>query len=172
MSVKIIYKVNIIGDEGVGKTNYIKKLCNKNKEREQFDTDYSPTKETIIHELIYEGVYFTIYDSSGQEKYNLDPKFEYASSDGAIFMFDCNSENSLYNLTKWIRKYKKINPHSYVIICGNKSDIGNTKGYYEKLIQFSSDVPLESRFIISNKSMYNFDKPFCHLYDKMINSEF
>jgi GTP-binding nuclear protein Ran len=152
------FKICIIGDAGVGKTTFIKRL-----QTGEFVTKYDPTLgvdvSTFNLNTNYGVINFLVYDTAGQEKYSISKYYENVK--GGILMFDLTSNISFQNCQWFIDEFYKVNNKDVpLIICGNKVDIKNTKVSTKK---FSKNFPDMMKYLISAKSCYNIFKPFLEL---------
>ena len=118
-----IFKIVIVGDSGVGKTNLITRYL-KN--------DFKPeTKATIGVEFsdkkyIYKNktIKVQIWDTAGQERYRSLTSMYYKGAKGAIFVYDISSKNSFENIDKWLIEMKKTADENIkIILIGNKCDL-------------------------------------------------
>ena len=112
----------VLGDAGVGKTEYIKKLLNKGK----FEPRYIPTGKltsTTGYNTL-KGGSVVFHEWPGQNKYGgiTFPK----KVDEIVFMYDCTSKLSYWNIKDWQKKikehYGEEEPESKVV--GTKFDMG------------------------------------------------
>ena len=115
-----IFKIVIVGDSGVGKTNLITRYL-KN--------DFKPeTKATIGVEFsdkkyIYKNktIKVQIWDTAGQERYRSLTSMYYKGAKGAIFVYDISSKNSFESIDKWLIEMKKTADENIkIILIGNK----------------------------------------------------
>ena len=118
-----IFKIVIVGDSGVGKTNLITRYL-KN--------DFKPeTKATIGVEFsdkkyIYKNknIKIQIWDTAGQERYRSLTSMYYKGAKGAILVYDITSKNSFENIDKWLIEMKKTADENIkIILIGNKCDL-------------------------------------------------
>jgi Ras-related protein Rab-11A len=118
-----IFKIVIIGDSGVGKTNLITRYL-KN--------DFKPeTKATIgveFNDKKYEyknkKIKIQIWDTAGQERYRSLTSMYYKGAKGAILVYDITSKNSFENIDKWLIEMKKTADENIkIILIGNKCDL-------------------------------------------------
>lgn len=127
------FKIVLIGDGGVGKTTYIRRLLG-----DDFKMPYTATFGAEVHPIVlsapHNGVVFNVWDTSGQHKFSgmRDPHYE--DADAAIVMFDVDSRISYENVQWWCDEIRAVNPEIPIVIVGNKCDIvGRCKvnsGYY------------------------------------------
>ena len=161
------FKVVLLGDGGVGKTSYVKRL-----KYGEFGNGYLPTMGVEIHPLEVKtnvGTYtLNLWDCAGQEKFSGLKNGYYVGANGAIIMFDVTSRISFNNAKKWYDELRGKCPNIQVILCGNKVD-----SYNRRVSALSSEVSSESftntlYFDLSVKSAYNFDKPIEQLLQNLV----
>jgi len=144
------YKVLIVGDAGVGKTSYIKRLSSG-----EFIKRYIPTFGCEIHSLILEekNVCFDVYDFAGQEKLFSLEDAQYIGASGAIVMYSVDSRVSFKSIKHWIQKLNAFGIKN-IIVCGNKVELQNrSKEEYEYIHDYS-------KCLISVKNGINLMLPF------------
>jgi len=129
-----LYKIVLIGDSGVGKTNLLERLAH-----DRFKTG---TKSTIGVE--FDTKCFTvdgkkikaqIWDTAGQERYQAITSAYYRGAVGAIVVYDITREATLENaVTRWVKQLKENAEKTIVIgLVGNKTDLaGDRKVTLEK----------------------------------------
>ena len=117
------FKLIIVGDSGVGKTNLINRFASK-----QFNIN---SKSTIGVEFIYKTLKLNndiikveIWDTAGQERYKAITSAYYKGAKGAIIVYDITSEESFNNIEMWIQEVRaKALNNLQIMIIGNKSDL-------------------------------------------------
>ena len=117
------FKVIFIGDASVGKTSII----NKYVKNEFKDKNQSTIGADIFYkevELDKEKVNLTIWDTSGQERYNSLISSYFRGSRGCFIVYDISDINSFNNLEKKFQLVKDYaNEDVIIILVGNKSDL-------------------------------------------------
>jgi GTP-binding nuclear protein Ran len=147
------YNMVLLGDEGVGKTAWIKRIVTG-----RFITKYTATMGVEVTRVPYNDVTFEVYDCSGQEKFGGLRDGYIRNADVVIVFFDVTSMLSYKNVQKWINVTRNIIPDVPIIICGSKVDSPRRR-VKPSMIR----VHLKNNcqyYDISAKSNYNFEKPF------------
>jgi small GTP-binding protein len=123
----MIYKVVLIGDSGVGKSNLLSQFI-KNEFTVQTKTtvgvEFGAKKMTVDGAKIKA----QIWDTAGQERYKSITSAYYKGAKGGIIVYDITKKLSFENVDKWLNEFK-INADSdacYILI-GNKSDLKNDR---------------------------------------------
>ena len=119
----IIFKVIIIGDSNVGKSNLMRRYLNQEFSKE--------TKATIGVEfgskhLEIEGyaVKIQIWDTAGNERYKSIATTYYQNSKGVLVVYDITRLDSFNNVNKWVNEVRQYgNKDVQIILIGNKCDL-------------------------------------------------
>jgi len=106
----------LIGNAGVGKSSYVRKLANQG-----FNEFYTPTTGYV--DTYIPGLYNFI-ELSGQEPANEYSEEVLARADRIYLMASKSSKASIENIPSWIRKYEHLHLNYTIII--NKCDITTT----------------------------------------------
>ena len=126
-SYDLLYKVILIGDTCVGKSNILTRYIHN-----EFSTN---TKSTVGVEL---GIKFLkiknakakiqIWDTAGQERYQSITSSYFKGSDGCFIVYDITNETSFNNIEKWYEKiHDETNKNISIVIVGNKCDLENER---------------------------------------------
>ena len=162
-----IFKIVIIGDSGVGKTNLISRYL-KNEYNQS-------TKATVGVEFgekkyIYENhkIKAQLWDTAGQERYRSITSMYYKGAKGAILVFDITSKNSFENIDKWLNELKKTSDENIqLILIGNKCDLSDNR----VISQDDAEVKCKDLNIpymeTSALSSFNVDKAFNYLIEQI-----
>ena len=138
-SRKIILKIAVLGDSGVGKTSLINQYVDN-----KFDEDYQPTlgvnivRKEVRIEKHNANVTLVLWDIAGQEKYEITRKMFFKGCKGALLVFDLTQENTFSNIqSKWLKDFKTFgeNGGNFIII-GNKVDLENLRKILMGLTNF------------------------------------
>ena len=119
-----MFKVVLIGDMKVGKTNIVSRYI-----KNEFNKDSISTigVEFGSKELVIEGhnVKVQIWDTAGQEKYKALTKFFYKDAAVCILVYDVTRKESFQSLKDyWYSQLKENSEPDIVIgVAGNKSDL-------------------------------------------------
>jgi small GTP-binding protein len=116
-------KLVCVGDGGVGKTCFLKKLCNVFEER------YIPTESrcTTWVDVEYQGKKYSTLDTAGQEKYGLKSPFGWNEADVFLVMFDLTNSLSYKSTSWWVEKIKSNNSTARIILVGAKCESESRK---------------------------------------------
>jgi len=120
----ILYKVVVIGDSGVGKTQIINRFT-----QNEFTAD---SKVTIAVEFGYSEVTLAngtqmkvqIWDTAGQERFKAIARGYYRGAVGALIVFDITKAETFKNVETWLGELNKYSdPDITLMMVGNKSDM-------------------------------------------------
>ncbi|KAM3132255.1 Rab GTPase ypt31 [Paramecium bursaria] len=118
-----LFKIVLIGDSGVGKTNILYRFT-----RNEFNMESKTTigvefasKSLVIEE---KRVKAQIWDTAGQERYRAITSAYYRGAVGALVIYDITKQNSFDSAEKWLKELKDNAEQQMVImLVGNKLDM-------------------------------------------------
>ena len=118
-----IFKVVLIGDSGVGKSNLLSRFT-----RNEFNLE---SKSTIGVEFATRSVQVDgksikaqIWDTAGQERYRAITTAYYRGAVGALVVYDVAKHLTFENVERWLRELKDHTDQKVVtMLVGNKSDL-------------------------------------------------
>ncbi|EAL47212.1 Rab family GTPase [Entamoeba histolytica HM-1:IMSS-B] len=118
-----LYKVVMIGDSGVGKSNLLLRFT-----RDEFDPEKKSTigVEFSSKQIRYndETVRTQIWDTAGQERYRAITNAYYRGALGAILVYDVTKKSSFESLDRWLSELRDNADKKVVeMIVGNKCDL-------------------------------------------------
>lgn len=118
-----LFKIVLIGDSGVGKSNILSRFT-----RKEFNLDSKTTigVEFAQKTLTIEGkiVRAQIWDTAGQERYRAITSAYYRGAVGALLVYDISKSSSFENVDKWLKELKDhADSQTVVMLTGNKADL-------------------------------------------------
>ena len=120
---EMMFKVVLVGDSFVGKTNIMSKYL-----KDEFHEDSKATVgvEFGSKQFTIEGhsIKAQIWDTAGQERYKAITSAYYKGAKGAFVVYDITRKSSFESIDKWVNDLtstadKKIT----IVVIGNKSDL-------------------------------------------------
>ena len=119
----LIFKLVLIGDSGVGKTNILSRYINnefsyssKSTVGVEFGSKIIKTNDKLIK--------IQIWDTAGQERYKSITSAYYKGAKGAFVVYDITRRDTFMNVDKWIGELKSTgNEDVFILLIGNKSDL-------------------------------------------------
>ncbi len=118
-----IFKILIIGDSSVGKSNILLRFSD-----DIFHDTFLPTigvdfkiKNVNINN---HSIKLNIWDTAGQERFKNITATYYKGGHGIIVVYDITDRNSFNNVTNWINEIKQqASPSVIRYLIGNKCDL-------------------------------------------------
>ena len=122
-SYDLLFKLILIGDSAVGKSNillkYLKNEFDQNS-RATVGVEFG-TKNVLING---KKVKIQIWDTAGQERYRSITSAYYKGAKGAFIVYDITKKSTFDNIDKWISDLKLNGDQNIcIVILGNKSDL-------------------------------------------------
>ena len=122
-SYDLIFKLILIGDTGVGKSNILSRYINN-----EFSLATQPTVGVEFGSKIIKkddkSIKLQIWDTAGQERYKSITNAYYKGSKGAFIVYDISRKTTFENVDKWIGELKdNASEDVHIMIVGNKSDL-------------------------------------------------
>ena len=118
-----LFKVVLIGDSGVGKSNLLSRFT-----RNEFSLDSKSTigVEFATKSIQAEGktIKAQIWDTAGQERYRAITSAYYRGAVGALLVYDLTKHGTFENVDRWLRELRDhAEANIVVMLVGNKSDL-------------------------------------------------
>ena len=122
-----LFKIVLIGDSGVGKSNLLLRFT-----RNEFNLE---SKTTIGVEFATKNVRIDnqvikaqVWDTAGQERYRAITSAYYRGAYGALLVYDITKHNSFENVEKWLQELREhADSNIVVMLVGNKVDLTNLR---------------------------------------------
>ena len=122
-SYELLYKIIIIGDTCVGKSNILSRYL-KDEFREDSKSTVGVELGTKFLKVKDVGTKIQIWDTAGQERYRSITSSYYKGSHGCFIVYDITSEISFENVDKWYQQaQKEASKDVSIILVGNKCDL-------------------------------------------------
>jgi len=163
---KVLLKVIILGDSGVGKTSLMNQYVHK-----RFSAQYKATigadfltKEVMIDDKL---VTLQIWDTAGQERFQSLGVAFYRGADCCVLVYDITDSKSFDNLESWMDEFlvhaapRNADTFPFVVL-GNKADLATSKRQVstqkaKAWCQSKGDIPY---FETSAKEALNVEQAF------------
>lgn len=118
-----LYKVVLIGDSGVGKSNLLSRFT-----RNEFNLESKSTigVEFATRSVEAEGkiIKAQIWDTAGQERYRAITSAYYRGAVGALLAYDISKRITFENVGRWLKELREHADENIVImLVGNKRDL-------------------------------------------------
>lgn len=120
---EFLFKILIVGDSSVGKTNIISRYT-----RNQFSEDTEATLgvDFTLHPTEIKGKKLTaqFWDTAGQEQFRSMSSAYYKNAHGAVIVYDVTRRLTFDNILSWLNEIKNYTDKDIkVILLGNKKDL-------------------------------------------------
>ncbi|WZZ11045.1 hypothetical protein YC2023_096966 [Brassica napus] len=118
-----LFKVVLIGDSGVGKSNLLSRFTKNEFNLESKSTigvEFA-TRTLKVDEKVVKA---QIWDTAGQERYRAITSAYYRGAVGALLVYDTTRRATFENVDRWLKELKNhTDPNIVVMLVGNKSDL-------------------------------------------------
>ncbi len=119
-----LFKVVMIGDSGVGKSNLLLRYTKSDFNLESKTTigvEFATKKVTTQDG---KNIKAQIWDTAGQERYRAITTAYYRGAVGALLVYDITNMNSFKNIAQWLKTLKQQADNNIIILLvGNKTDL-------------------------------------------------
>ncbi|CAH8364107.1 unnamed protein product [Eruca vesicaria subsp. sativa] len=157
-----LFKLVLIGDSGVGKTNLLSRFT-----RNEFSIE---SKSTIGVEFATKSVHVDekiikaqLWDTAGQERYRAITSAYYRGAVGALLVYDITRHITFENVERWLKELRDHTDANIVImIVGNKADLRHLRAVpMEEARSFSER---ENMFFMETSALdaTNVEQAFTH----------
>ncbi|GMI83414.1 ARABIDOPSIS RAB GTPASE HOMOLOG A2B, RAB GTPase homolog A2B, RAB GTPASE HOMOLOG A2B [Hibiscus trionum] len=155
-----LFKIVLIGDSGVGKSNILSRFT-----RNEFCLESKSTigVEFATRTLQVEGktVKAQIWDTAGQERYRAITSAYYRGAVGAMLVYDITKRQTFDNVLRWLRELRDHADSNIVIMmAGNKSDLKHLRSVSTEDAQGLAESEGLSFMETSALEAYNIEKAF------------
>ncbi|EPB92755.1 Ras-like protein Rab-11A [Mucor circinelloides 1006PhL] len=162
-----LFKIVIIGDSSVGKSNLLSRFTN-----DEFNLE---SKSTIGVEFATKNIKIgehtikaQIWDTSGQERYRAITGAYYRGAVGALLVYDITRQSSFQNIDHWL---KELRDHSddkiSLMLVGNKVDLVDSRAVStEEAGQYAEDSEMLF-FETSALDATNVDSAFKTVFERI-----
>jgi len=127
-SYDFIFKIVLLGDSGVGKSNLVFRFT-----KNEFNKD---SKSTIGVEFATKTVQIEdnklvkaqIWDTAGQERYRSIASSYYRGAVGALLVYDVTDRNSFNHVPMWLKEVEEnAEKDCLIMLVGNKTDLNDQR---------------------------------------------
>ncbi|KAF3485600.1 hypothetical protein F2Q69_00055398 [Brassica cretica] len=118
-----LFKVVLIGDSGVGKSNLLSRFTKNEFSLESKSTigvEFA-TRSLNVDDKVIKA---QIWDTAGQERYRAITSAYYRGAVGALLVYDVTRHSTFENVETWLKELRNhTDPNIVVMLVGNKSDL-------------------------------------------------
>ena len=124
----MLFKIVLVGDSGVGKTNLLARFS-----RNEFNLESRATigvefaTKTITTEN-GDVIKAQIWDTAGQDRYRAIASSYYKGAVGALLVYDITKQQSFENVEKWLKELRENGVENMTLmLIGNKTDLAKNR---------------------------------------------
>eukprot|EP00924_Labyrinthula_sp_SR-Ha-C_P016100 maker-scaffold_4-snap-gene-19.5-mRNA-1 protein AED:0.01 eAED:0.01 QI:123/1/1/1/1/1/2/436/238 len=133
ISHDFVFKIVLIGDTSVGKTNLLSRYASNSfnvANKSTIGVEFSSKTELYDSKNLKA----QIWDTAGQERFQALAKAYYRGAYGAIIVYDMTKRSSFDNLNKWVSYLQENSerPNIKITIVGNKVDLAHLRSVSEQ----------------------------------------
>lgn len=131
-SYNFVFKVVLIGESGVGKSNLLSRFT-KNEFSHDSRTTIGVEFSTRTVQLDNYTIKAQIWDTAGLERYRAITSAYYRGAVGALLVYDISKHLTYESAERWLKElYEHADPHIVVMLVGNKRDLESLRTVPEK----------------------------------------
>ena len=124
---ELLYKIIIIGDAAVGKSNILNRYV-KNEFSENIKSTVGVELGIKFIKVKGTNTKIQIWDTAGQERYRAITSSYYKGSHGCFIVYDITNEKTFNNVEKWYEHVQReAGQDISIILVGNKCDKENER---------------------------------------------
>jgi small GTP-binding protein len=118
-----LYKIVLVGDSGVGKSNLLTRFT-KNEFNLKSTSTIGVEFSTRTVEVQSKKIKAQVWDTAGQERFRAITSAFYRGAVGALLVYDITKHDSYVNVEKWFKELREHGDSKMVImLVGNKTDL-------------------------------------------------
>jgi len=121
-----LFKIVLVGDSGVGKSNLLSRFTRDNFSSDEKSTIGVEFATRVVAMPDGKLIKAQIWDTAGQERYRAITNAYYRGALGAMLVYDCSKQQTFDNIPRWIRELKDhANRDIVLMLVGNKCDLAD-----------------------------------------------
>mmetsp|Transcript_9998 Transcript_9998/g.14564 ORF Transcript_9998/g.14564 Transcript_9998/m.14564 type:complete len:218 (+) Transcript_9998:36-689(+) len=119
-----LFKIVLVGDSGVGKSNLLSRFTRNTFTEDEKSTIGVEFATRIVPMADGKKVKAQIWDTAGQERYRAITNAYYRGALGAMLVYDVTKQNTFDNIPRWLRELRDhANRDIVLVLVGNKCDL-------------------------------------------------
>jgi Ras-related protein Rab-1A len=161
--VDYIFKILIIGDSSVGKSNLLLRFSDN-----IFHDTFLPTigVDFKIRNVTVgdKSIKLNIWDTAGQERFKTITAAYYKGAHGIILVFDITDRDTFNNISSWLGEIRKhAGPNVVRLLVGNKCDLDSDRKVTQREAKEFAESQGMTYIETSAKARINVDEAFMTL---------
>jgi Ras-related protein Rab-11A len=158
-----LFKVVLIGDSGVGKSNLLSRFT-----RNEFNLESKSTigVEFATRSIVVDGkrLKAQIWDTAGQERYRAITSAYYRGAVGALIVYDIAKHLTFENVDRWLKELRDhADANTVIMLVGNKSDLRHLRSVTTEEAKLFAERQGISFIETSALDSTNVEKAFCSI---------
>ncbi|EIE76545.1 hypothetical protein G6F57_007318 [Rhizopus arrhizus] len=166
-----LFKLVLIGDSGVGKSNLLSRFTTNEFNLESKST-IGVEFATKNLEIDNHTVKAQIWDTSGQERYRAITGAYYRGAVGALLVYDITRQSSFQNVQHWLKELRDhADPNIVIMLVGNKVDLSESSR--QVTTEDGGSLAEQEGFLFVETSALdatNVDKAFATVFDTIYSN--
>ncbi|GAA0155701.1 small GTPase [Lithospermum erythrorhizon] len=146
-----LFKVVLIGDSGVGKSNLLSRFTKNefsNESKSTIGVEFATRTISVDDKYVKA----QIWDTAGQERYRAITSAYYRGAVGALLVYDVTRHITFENVARWLKELKDHTDQNIVImLVGNKADLRHLRAV--PVEESSSFAEREGTFFIETSAL-------------------
>ncbi|KAJ0236856.1 Ras-related protein RABA1e [Hirschfeldia incana] len=158
-----LFKLVLIGDSGVGKTNLLSRFTKNEfcaETKSTIGVEFA-TRSVRVDEKIIKA---QLWDTAGQERYRSITSAYYRGAVGALLVYDITRHITFENVERWLKELRDHTDANIVImLVGNKADLHHLRSVQKDEAKSFSER--ENMFFMETSALdaTNVDQAFTHV---------
>ncbi len=169
---KLLLKICLFGDKGVGKSSIVTNFVSKDPKSEIKKTESGV--DFFKKDLDVDGKKITlqIWDISADDRFKSIRYYYMRGASGGIFMYDLTNDLSIKNMNKWIQEFRNVrgNIEVPILMVGNKTDLEKRAISNKEAMNLAKKHQLFSHIYSSANTGHNVDEIFASLSRRILRS--
>lgn len=123
-----MFKLLLIGDSGVGKSNMLLRFAD-DVYKEEYAATIGVDFKICSHQIDGKVVKSQIWDTAGQERFRVITSSYYRGSHGVMVVYDVSDRQSFKHIRMWMQEIEKYAAEGETcsVVVGNKCDLPSSK---------------------------------------------
>eukprot|EP00045_Choanoeca_perplexa_P000629 m.15239 g.15239 ORF g.15239 m.15239 type:complete len:213 (-) comp10435_c0_seq2:43-681(-) len=118
------YKIIVVGDVGVGKTCFARRLAYPDQEFAMQAPSVGMEQFPVTLDVDNEQAMVHLWDTAGQERFRTISASFYRKSAGVIVAYDCTVEDSFHTCSSWLQELSRYQlSQAPKVLCAMKTDV-------------------------------------------------